>query len=182
MSDRRRTQKNHIRAARNWLGQAEHSLEHENDVRGDLKLMLAKAELSRVEDSPRVFWLKRWGIRLLPAVVAILLAGAGTALWQKPPAEPVALQAEPSPMQNIPAEKPQASAPAAWQAGETELPVPEKESSYTEKDRQEQQEVPALPAAEQPKDTPAAAVPLPGRVPDAEKQKLMQSAGKALRQ
>ena len=84
MSDRRKTQKNHIRAARDWLGQAEHSLDRENDVQGDLKLMLAKAELSRVQASPRGNRLKCWGLRFIPAVVALAIA-AMAVLWKKGP-------------------------------------------------------------------------------------------------
>lgn len=185
MSDRRRTQKNHIRAARNWLGQAEHSLDQENDVQGDLKLMLAKAELSRVTDSPRVLGLKRWGIRLLPAAAAVLLAAAGMALFQDPPSDPVALKEAPVPVQETPAAKPPTDVPPAASSDEAELPVPEKISLPAQEGSREKQEAPVQPAAGPPQQAsgaPAAADPLPGQIPDAEKQRLMQSAGKVLRQ
>lgn len=186
MSDRRRTRKNHIRAARNWLGQAEHSLDQEDDVQGDLKLMLAKAELSRAADSPRVSRFKRWGLRLLPAAAAILLAAAGMAVFQALPSEPAAPQAVSLPVQETPAKKPLAvGIPTDAPPDETDLPVPEKKSLPTEVDRRKVQEEPALPAANPPQHVSgasAAANPLPGQVPDAEKQRLMQSAGKVLRQ
>ena len=185
MSDRRKTQTDHIRAARNWLGQAERSLEHENDVQGDLKLMLAKAELSRVEESPRVSRIRRWGIRLLPAAAAILLAGAGMMLWQEPPVGQSPLQEN-----ALPAPEPAAEA-------KTEMPVPaavaEKESAArpalpdeapvrAEERREKEAEPSAVSAAEPPEDTLSAPVQIPGQVPDAEKQRLMQSAGKVLQQ
>ena len=83
VADRRKMQKNHIRAARDWLGQAEHSLDHENDVQGDLKLMLARAELSKVQPSPRGTWFSCWGLRLMPPVLALSIAFGGFLLWQQ---------------------------------------------------------------------------------------------------
>lgn len=186
MSDRRKTQTDHIRAARNWLGQAERSLEHEDDVQGDLKLMLAKAELSRVEESPRISRIRRWGIRLLPAAAAILLAGAGMMLWQEPPLGQSPLQES-----TLPAPEPAAEA-------KTEMPasaaVPEKESATVrpalpdeapvraEERREKEAEPSAVSAAGPPEDVLSVPVQSPGQVPDAEKQRLMQSAGKVLRQ
>lgn len=52
MRDRNQKQRRHIRAAREWLGEAEHSLAENHRVRGELKVMLAKAELARVEGTP----------------------------------------------------------------------------------------------------------------------------------
>ena len=46
MEDRSRLRR-HVRAAREWLGRAEDSLDRAEDVRGDLNLMLAQAELTR---------------------------------------------------------------------------------------------------------------------------------------
>ena len=47
--DKHKTVRNHIAAAKGWLNQAEDSLEQENDIRGDLNLMLAQAELQRAQ-------------------------------------------------------------------------------------------------------------------------------------
>ena len=44
MKERNQKQRRHIRAARQWLGEAEHSLAENHRVRGELKVMLAKAE------------------------------------------------------------------------------------------------------------------------------------------
>lgn len=65
----------HIAAAKKWLGKAETSLNNDNNIRGDIHLMLAEAELKRAkEKSKRTFILsvKQWGI-ILP-VIACLFA------------------------------------------------------------------------------------------------------------
>ena len=49
MEDKRKNLRKHIRAASDWLEQADKSIEREEDLRGDLKLMLAKAELQNAE-------------------------------------------------------------------------------------------------------------------------------------
>ncbi|SFT62080.1 hypothetical protein SAMN02910356_01372 [Selenomonas sp. GACV-9] len=172
MADRRNMQKNHIRAARDWLGEAEHSLEHENDIQGDLKLMLARAELSQVQDSPCCARIKCWGKRLLPPVVAVLLAGIGILAWTRSSSEepvpegPVAAEiTEPTadPMPTAPAQQlpdntvqPITADPAAREAEAPSVPDP-----------LPQQEAPERPKRE---------------LPDPQKQRLMQSAGKILRQ
>ena len=49
MEDKRSNLRKHINAARDWLQQADKSIERKEDVQGDLKLMLAKAELKNAE-------------------------------------------------------------------------------------------------------------------------------------
>ncbi len=49
MEDKRRNIRRHIKAARDWLQQADKSIELKEDLQGDLKLMLAKAELKNAE-------------------------------------------------------------------------------------------------------------------------------------
>ena len=49
LEDKRKNLRRHIQAARDWLTQAEKSIEREDDLQGDLKLMLAKAELKNAE-------------------------------------------------------------------------------------------------------------------------------------
>lgn len=71
MEERRVKLRRHIQAARAWLLQADKSLEHENDVQGDLKLMLAKAELAQTREAHRS-WLKK----IFPPLTALVIAGA----------------------------------------------------------------------------------------------------------
>ena len=80
----------HVKAAKDWLGRAESSLEKEEDVRGGLNLMLAEAELQRARETRKG---KRFGRFLAPAL-AVLLALGGIALQRS--AEPMAAPAEKS--------------------------------------------------------------------------------------
>ena len=71
MEERRIKLRRHIQAARAWLLQADKSLERENDVQGDLKLMLAKAELAQARGSHRSLVKK-----IFPPLTALMIAGA----------------------------------------------------------------------------------------------------------
>ena len=82
--------RHHVRAAREWLGRAEDSLDRAEDVRGDLNLMLARAELARAQETerprPSVLWMRR----IAPLCTAALLAGGILWTWDfaAPPAPP----------------------------------------------------------------------------------------------
>ena len=80
----------HVKAAKDWLGRAESSLEKEEDVRGGLNLMLAEAELQRARETRKG---KRFARFLTPAL-AVLLALGGIVLQRS--AEPTAAPAEKS--------------------------------------------------------------------------------------
>lgn len=179
----RRSQRNHIRAARDWLGQADDSLAQEKDVQGDLKLMLAKAELARMENLPAQ-GLSLWGRRLLAAALAAVLAG-GICYWQAPaPQAPQAPQAVPAgsaaqempsvpAVKNSPAAEPVIPAQPEFSAPAVVQPAPEVEKAVPAV----QEKPPAAVEKAAPADPPA-----PPQVPDVNKQQLMQSAGKILRQ
>ena len=81
----------HVKAAKDWLGRAESSLEKEEDVRGGLNLMLAEAELQRARETRKR---KRFARFLAPALAMLLVLG-GVALQRS--AEPTAAPAEKSP-------------------------------------------------------------------------------------
>ena len=72
----------HVRAAREWLGRAEESLGRADDVRGDLNLMLAQAELTRAKETERPGVSVVWARRLAPLFVAALIAGGGYSMWR----------------------------------------------------------------------------------------------------
>ena len=67
----------HITAAKGWLSRAEDSLEQENAIQGDLKLMLAQAELKRAQEKNDKKLCVRWFKRLAPGVLACALALGG---------------------------------------------------------------------------------------------------------
>ena len=81
--DRRERAKS-IRAARDWLTGAEHALAGEDDLAGDLKLMLARAELARLAADRRARF-RRWAARLLPPLAAA--AAITWIVWDAPTTE-----------------------------------------------------------------------------------------------
>ncbi len=194
MKDRNQKQRRHIRAARQWLGEAETSLAENHRVRGELKVMLAKAELARVEGTPGHRFVKKWSMRLLPALVALVIAGGGYAFWQSRSAVYTAatapVQAEVDDVDAVedaaePQEAPAAQVTAAVSAAETE-PGPSAPAEHLP-----QAEAAAAPAVAQAAPAqeriPAATEPQPAaqsapKIPDDGMQKLMQTAGKTLRQ
>ena len=182
----------HVKAAKDWLGRAESSLEKEEDVRGGLNLMLAEAELQRARETRKG---KRFARFLTPAL-AVLLALGGVALQRS--AEPTAAPVEKSSAAivgqgtTVHAEKGSAalaermeSAANLSESREIELPVmpvQTQESPIAQAQGQAQfveplQPQPALEQqTEKPKQTSAASPPTE------DMQKLMVTAGRVLRE
>lgn len=196
MSDRQKKQE-HIRAARNWLGQAEHSLARDREAQGDLKLLLARAELARAESGspwPRLSaGAVKGGAFLAALALAVggwqLLGPGGSPLRQDnqhmetPVAGAAIYQAETQP-EALPA-------PLAASTGTAEPGSPISAASphmtYQPERHREGREEPA-PREEEAgsreetgQAAPMAAAPAPPSVPDAETQLLMQKAGEVLR-
>ena len=182
----------HVKAAKDWLGRAESSLEKEEDVRGGLNLMLAEAELQRVRETRKG---KRFARFLAPAL-AVLLALGGVALQRS--AEPTAAPAEKSPApivgQGTMIHEEKGSETLAERMGsaanlsesrEIELPVMPvrvQESPIVQAQEQAQSTEPPEPQPaleqqmERPKQTSAASPPTE------DMQKLMVTAGRVLRE
>lgn len=78
----------HITAAKGWLSQAEDSLAQENAIQGDLKLMLAQAELKRAQEKNDKKLCVRWFKRLAPGIMACGLA-LGAIIYAQPANEAV---------------------------------------------------------------------------------------------
>ena len=98
----------HITAAKGWLSRAEDSLEQENAIQGDLKLMLAQAELKRAQEKNDKKLCVRWFKRLAPGALACALPLGGIIYAQ---------QAEDSP--SLPKQNPLTSNSLAEQASST---------------------------------------------------------------
>ena len=182
----------HVKAAKDWLGRAESSLEKEEDVRGGLNLMLAEAELQRVRETRKG---KRFARFLAPAL-AVLLALGGVALQRS--AEPTAAPAEKSPApivgQGTMIHEEKGSETLAERMGsaanlsesrEIELPVMPvrvQESPIVQAQEQAQSTEPLEPQPaleqqmEKPKQTSAASPPTE------DMQELMVAAGRVLRE
>lgn len=173
MSDKRKSFKQHVKAAKDWLGEAETSLDKENDLRGDLHLMLAQAELQRAQETKRLTARQRWIRRLVPVLCAMFIIGA---VWQvfwmlyPKPTEaepPVVLQktAKTPIVREIPIEKPKQEEKQEPVVQETEVVVPVTESVA--------EDIP-LPTEG---NTPERETSVPSR----DMQKLMNAAGQSLR-
>ena len=181
----------HVKAAKDWLGRAESSLEKEEDVRGGLNLMLAEAELQRARETRNR---KRFARFLAPALAMLLVLG-GVALQRS--AEPTAAPAEKSPAaivgQGTTIHEEKGSEALAERMGaatnlsesrEIEMPVMPvrvQESPMAQAQGQVQfAEPPQQPALKQqmekPKQTSAASPPTE------DMQKLMVTAGRVLRE
>ena len=192
MSDGCADTKRHVRAAREWLGRAENSLEREDNIRGGLNLMLAEAELQRARETGETPKWRRWLLRLLPAMVAAGIVAAVFGIvplapeWPPetaplpppaalpamvpPAAESLATKVVPSPAVPLPVEP--VGPPPEEEITEAEYvapaaileePVPVETEALTE----------AAPAEAVSAGTP--------RIPSEDMQRLMSSAGQSLR-
>lgn len=95
MAEQNEKKTKHLRSARQWLTRAEESFDKDRDIRGELNLFLAQAELQHVQETGRnQGWLKKYPVLLhgLAAVVAVTLAWAVYGAYNQPPsaAQPAA--------------------------------------------------------------------------------------------
>ena len=173
MESEREERKRSIRAARDWLAGAEDALAGADDVSGDLKLMLARAELACTTSTRRARLRRRARI-LLPAlaVIALALWGLWYAQVQEPAAVPAAAVEERAETPAAQSHVEEAPAPAPQVASAAPLPPHVTEGA----------EAPAAaPAVHESAVPPAAHAPA-SRLPSADMQHLMQVGGKILRE
>lgn len=181
MESEREERKRSIRAARDWLAGAEDALAGADDVSGDLKLMLARAELACTTSTRRARLRRRARI-LLPALalVALALWGLWYAQVQEPAAVPAAaveeraeIPAVQSPVEEAPAPAPQVASAAPLPPHVTEDAAAPAAAAH---------ETPAAaPVVHESAVPPAAHAPA-SRLPSADMQHLMQVGGKILRE
>ena len=187
-----------IRAARDWLDEADASLSKGSGIRGDLKVMLAQAELRHAQEAEpearSAVWRRRLA-RLLPLTAAAVFAALAFYLTPAvaPPQETAGIPAPPAEMQAQPSDgteeaaqpeaavEPDGSAsvsvdasplPAVATPSSAEAAVPDAASSREA----------AAPSSAPSQAAQPAAAPAAPAVPAPETQKLMQTAGKALRE
>lgn len=188
--------KEHVRAAREWLGRAEDSLEQEDHIRGDLDVMLAQAELQRAQETEEGLVRRRWLGRLLPAGAAALVAALVWGLW---PSVPAPLIDRPSVMPAAePGEAGSASVPAAAAtpmaiesstvrpmtaeiAPPTVPPMTAEISSVVEEPSSVEVPISEKAADMEPLPQPSSRVPSRDILPSRDMQKLMSAAGQSLR-
>ena len=184
MSERKKRLKNHIKEAREWLCKAEDSLNKDNNIQGDLNLMLAQAELQRAKEFNQSQNKKKthWVARLTPVAVAMLLVFIGSQVWQdvfatkvySPPLKTVVEEHIPKPAVIAPgSESSPVNTPSAQQhtiAAEVMGPAVEKEKPVQIIPTKEENIVVTR--------TERLAEP---KIPSEDMQKLMRAAGKTLR-
>ncbi|MBF1683769.1 MAG: preprotein translocase subunit SecG [Selenomonas sp.] len=187
MESEREERKRSIRAARDWLAGAEDALAGADDVSGDLKLMLARAELACTTSTRRARLRRRARI-LLPglAVIALALWGLWYAQVQEPAAVPAAVPASAeieeraetpaaqSPVEEAPVPTPQVASAAPLSPHVTE-------GAETPAAAAQDIAPAAAPAVHESAAPPAAHAPA-SRLPSADMQHLMQVGGKILRE
>ena len=193
-----------IRAARDWLDEADASLSKGSGIRGDLKVMLAQAELRHAQEAApethRAVWRRRFA-RLLPLPAAAVFAALAFYLTPAvaPPQETAGIPAPPAEMQAQPSDGTEAAAqpeaavepdgsasvsvdasplPAVATPSSAEAAVPDAGSVMSAASSREA----AAPSSAPSQAAQPAAAPAAPAVPAPETQKLMQTAGKALRE
>ena len=175
MAESKQPKKRHVKAARDWLRKAEQSFEREDEARGDLDMMLARAELERAAEMQRGKRPRRvsaWAKECLAAGAALSLVAAGMLFWQPESVPASSLPAPPAPQMQRALEVPhEETAPVALPAVREAAPSEVQEAAEAmEKEEKKQVSV----AAEE---RPAPKVALP----DAQMRRLMREAGKSLR-
>ena len=176
-----------IRAARDWLGQADASLDRKEDVQGDLKLMLAKAELEGAAPGKKTRRLKCWLSRGAALALAVLIALfiESWSLDREPVQEPAPMEAVPGVVADAAEADSGAAVPEA--VGE-QLARPQEEGeniSLVQQPAAAQEETASSEGPFEAGSPQSAASPhltyVPPRVPEPDKQRLMQEAGAVLR-
>lgn len=191
MADLKQRMSRHLRSARQWLTRAEESFDKESDIRAELDLMLAQAELQHAKETKRAgewrykYLVMRHGFALGLAML-IAAGGLGGAFYMFqgrqaviPPsiAEQSSQTVHRTDFQIVPdtATVPKTSSAAAMDSvsarvAEVPAPVQAQPVSMKTTDRQEKK-------VQQHKEPADSVFELP---PD-EMQKLMRAAGKSLR-
>ncbi len=187
MEDRSRL-RHHVRAAREWLGRAEDSLDRAEDVRGDLNLMLAQAELTRAQEMERPRPSVVWAYRLAPLCVAILLASGGLWAWRSavPQAQPPVMErrTEEAAADAVAPQFRQDTAPLPTLPQADSAPAGKEavaEVSFVEPEYREPAEETVVFASEAEVSLEPRADTRGARLPSEEMQRLMSSAGQSLR-
>jgi len=171
----------HLRSAKVWLTKAEEAFDKQHDVRAELDLMLAQAELQHVKEANRSgrwrykYLVFRHGLALTLAMSMVV--AAGSAYWwttKTQLAVPVPLAGQVS----LPAEfvaKAAVSAPPVIMPTENNLPIRQLATEAAAPIPSNKVKQAGL--TEKPSYQPEQSVPLSGD----EMQKLVRAAGKSLR-
>lgn len=204
MADFKKNISGSIRSARQWLARAEDSFGNDRDIRGELDLFLAQAELQRVQEAKRAGrWYHKFSLfsqgLALGLALFIAVAGIGSAYWwmhtQKNVPVPIDVQSQTLAGGNKSPVSPALDTPkpaAVQQQANPSTAVGQKEPSFAQPKAAAEVTVPAPnTAAEQPQKVQTLAGQAVSEherpaekevvLPPDEMQKLIRAAGKSLR-
>lgn len=192
MTDKKKLYSEHITAAKDWLGKAEESIAKDNDIRSDLNIMLAQAELQRAKEKDdtalirkRLKWILPWvtAIGIAVGYVYFLRPELFTTVREEPPAVTVVKE------ENVPAKENIIQTDTDDKA---EIPLQNENNAVKPIDNTERVNVPETAVTEKiegtyreriedKNDTVQEAETEKSSLPEKDIQKMIQSAGKILR-
>lgn len=192
MTDKKKLYSEHITAAKDWLGKAEESIAKDNDIRSDLNIMLAQAELQRAKEKDdtalirkRLKWILPWitAIGIALGYVYFLRPELFTTVREESPAVTVVKE------ENVPAKENIIQTDTDDKA---EIPLQNENNAVKPIDNTERVNVPETAVTEKiegtyreriedKNDTVQEAETEKSSLPEKDIQKMIQSAGKILR-
>ena len=192
MTDKKKLYSEHITAAKDWLGKAEESIAKDNDIRSDLNIMLAQAELQRAKEKDdtalirkRLKWILPWitAIGIAVGYVYFLRPELFTTVREESPAVTVVKE------ENVPAKENIIQTDTGDKA---EIPLQNENNAVKPIDNTERANVPETAVTEKiegtyreriedKNDTVQEAETEKSSLPEKDIQKMIQSAGKILR-
>lgn len=192
MTDKKKLYSEHITAAKDWLGKAEESIAKDNDIRSDLNIMLAQAELQRAKEKDdtalirkRLKWILPWitAIGIAVGYVYFLRPELFTTVREESPAVTVVKE------ENVPAKENIIQTDTDDKA---EIPLQNENDAVKPIDNTERVNVPETAVTEKiegtyreriedKNDTVQEAETEKSSLPEKDIQKMIQSAGKILR-
>lgn len=192
MTDKKKLYSEHITAAKDWLGKAEESIAKDNDIRSDLNIMLAQAELQRAKEKDdtalirkRLKWILPWitAIGIAVGYVYFLRPELFTTVREESPAVTVVKE------ENVPAKE---NIIQTYTDDKAEIPLQNENNAVKPIDNTERVNVPETAVTEKiegtyreriedKNDTVQEAETEKSSLPEKDIQKMIQSAGKILR-
>ena len=192
MTDKKKLYSEHITAAKDWLGKAEEARAKDNDIRRELNIMLAQAELQRAKEKDdtalirkRLKWILPWitAIGIAVGYVYFLRPELFTTVREESPAVTVVKE------ENVPAKENIIQTDTGDKA---EIPLKNENNAVKPIDNTERVNVPETAVTEKiegtyreriedKNDTVQEAETEKRSLPEKDIQKMIQSAGKILR-
>lgn len=190
MADFKKHMVERLQSARHWLLRAEESFDKERDIRGELDLLLAQAELQHVKEEHRSrqwrykYPLLRHGLAICLALTAGVIGTGGVYWWQHQAAQSIPVPAvihQEAGRTELTAQSGNSRAATHLQTNIAEEPAPSEISSRTAEEPAKTQQIIPPVAKSHTEARPAAPEKQEQTISPDEMQKLVRVAGKSLR-